>query len=62
MIAVLLWHHHWGTSHAYYFCIGMFTLLKKNLLLPICLSVCQSVKANYLSLCLSSNLLFPLKY
>lgn len=34
MIAVLLWHHHWGTSHAYYLCIGMFTLLKKKSVAP----------------------------
>lgn len=46
------WHLYLGTSHAYLLCIGVFTLpLQKNLLLPICLSVCLSGKANYVFLC-----------
>lgn len=60
MIAVLLWHHHWGTSHAYYLCIGMFTLLKKISCSP---SVSQSVSQLKPTICLCvflQTFFFPL--
>lgn len=43
MLRERCWHLDWCTTHAYLLCIGVFTRpTPKNLLLPICLSVCLS--------------------
>lgn len=61
MLRVWCWHHHLGTSHAYYLCFGVFTSPKKSFAPHLSLGLSVRESQLFVSVSFSESFLFLLK-